>query len=586
MLFNRHMSRLPAFNDMLHDVFNLLLFLQARDVKLRGEWFLPPTTLRQLVPLMLSESQCVVPSLRHDLPTQRVRFVVFLAHCAGLVAAQSSPRGALLKPSAAALSWLGAPMPQRTAILAQALFSDEPASAQLWSRLHLPGWRVIKAGLLHARPFRFGDVRHALLHLAQPQRTPSQNILSVLPIVIEPRIKDSDARTSTLLHAILTALCWFGAIRPATLALTRSAPALLRNAPVPVQPAASSDGAHLSLVLDHPAHHALIGLRLVESKPAGWSLLFDLARIMQLTGARPRTFTLDHVLVLRAYDAGLSINAALTLLERAVADALPRAVSLLLHRWRNEYEHLQLRSAIILQTDSPALLDQILEHRDIRRELHRLSPDTAELRSGKVDSLMRRLKRLGIAAHNHVVVNDPGLLTDGFRPADWALIYQALELNQHLTDIAPHLATPGAITPRALLQSVAARLEPAQVDAIRAAVQEDVNHSLTHFNESALLHKDDDATSRLIRERLEQAIPASAWVRLTYYAAGSAEVTLRDVQPRRIEWRGAVPYLIAWCNLRRDERTFRIDRIMALEDSPPGTSALPPPDPPHSPAAS
>ena len=112
-----------------------------------------------------------------------------------------------------------------------------------------------------------------------------------------------------------------------------------------------------------------------------------------------------------------------------------------------------------------------------------------------------------------------------------------------------------------------------------------MNRSLTQINESALMHKDDDATSRLVRERLEQAIPASAWVRLTYYAAGSAEVTLRDVQPRRIEWRGAVPYLIAWCNLRRDERTFRIDRIMVLEDSPLGDPALPPPDLPHSYAA-
>ena len=54
-------------------------------------------------------------------------------------------------------------------------------------------------------------------------------------------------------------------------------------------------------------------------------------------------------------------------------------------------------------------------------------------------------------------------------------------------------------------------------------------------------------------------------MRLTYHAAGSDVVTLRDVQPRRIEWRGAVPYLIAWCNLRQDERTFRIDRIMTLE---------------------
>jgi hypothetical protein len=29
-----------------------------------------------------------------------------------------------------------------------------------------------------------------------------------------------------------------------------------------------------------------------------------------------------------------------------------------------------------------------------------------------------------------------------------------------------------------------------------------------------------------------------------------------------LEWRGDIPYLIAYCRLRQDERTFRLERII------------------------
>ena len=564
------MPRFPAFYDILYDVFNLLLFLQSHDVKLRGELFLPPTSLHHLDPLMLPLSDAIIPSLRHDLPTQRVRFALFLAHSAGLVGATSSPRGVLIKPSAAASSWIHASMSIRAAFLVQAFLSDTTSSALIWSRLRLPGWRVIKAGLAQSRQFRFGDVLSALLYPQNPQNTLSQNILAVLPIVIEPRIKDADARTTTLLHAVLIALCWFGVIHPSDLTLTRSASTLLRKPVKPKSTAVDSAISPLSLVLDRPHHQALRGLQLVESKPAAWPLLYDLARIMLLTVSRPRSFTLNHELVLHAYDTGLSVNALQLLLERAIGDAVPHAVSLLLHRWLSVHEQWQLRPAILLQANSPDLLDQLMQRKAFQRELRRLSPNTAELRSGKVDALSRRLKRLGFFAHCRLLNEAPRPLLDGLKPADWAMIYQALELNQHIADFAPHLISSeglvsGAPAPYALIQTVAARLEPALVEAIHVGIAELIQRSQSRLRESAAARPADDKSSPIIRKQLEQAISTGATMRLTYHAAGSDEVTLRDVQPRRIEWRGAVPYLIAWCNLRQDERTFRIDRIMTLE---------------------
>ncbi|MFN2223374.1 MAG: exonuclease domain-containing protein [Candidatus Promineifilaceae bacterium] len=51
-------------------------------------------------------------------------------------------------------------------------------------------------------------------------------------------------------------------------------------------------------------------------------------------------------------------------------------------------------------------------------------------------------------------------------------------------------------------------------------------------------------------------------IRITY--AGPAGATERVVEPIYTTSRGGVDYLVAYCRLRRDQRTFRIDRIVAV----------------------
>jgi predicted DNA-binding transcriptional regulator YafY len=41
-------------------------------------------------------------------------------------------------------------------------------------------------------------------------------------------------------------------------------------------------------------------------------------------------------------------------------------------------------------------------------------------------------------------------------------------------------------------------------------------------------------------------------------------VTQRHVDPLRLEWRGDVAYLIAYCHLRQAQRVFRVERIESL----------------------
>jgi len=51
------------------------------------------------------------------------------------------------------------------------------------------------------------------------------------------------------------------------------------------------------------------------------------------------------------------------------------------------------------------------------------------------------------------------------------------------------------------------------------------------------------------------------------YSAGDGQVSTRVIEPHSIEALNDVLYVAAWCQLKNDARTFRIDRIMSLSES-------------------
>ena len=65
------------------------------------------------------------------------------------------------------------------------------------------------------------------------------------------------------------------------------------------------------------------------------------------------------------------------------------------------------------------------------------------------------------------------------------------------------------------------------------------------------------------RSRLESAVLRRRRVRLVYADAGG-EVSQRRVRPLDVTFEGREWRLIAWCELRRDFRVFRLDRMTAV----------------------
>ncbi|MGO3526026.1 helix-turn-helix transcriptional regulator [Glutamicibacter arilaitensis] len=70
-----------------------------------------------------------------------------------------------------------------------------------------------------------------------------------------------------------------------------------------------------------------------------------------------------------------------------------------------------------------------------------------------------------------------------------------------------------------------------------------------------------------IPQQLIQAIRAQEVVRIDYYSARSRTHQERDVEPIRLIEDGAVQYLRAWCRKRESLLTFRVDRMLCVENA-------------------
>ena len=76
-------------------------------------------------------------------------------------------------------------------------------------------------------------------------------------------------------------------------------------------------------------------------------------------------------------------------------------------------------------------------------------------------------------------------------------------------------------------------------------------------------------TEALNNQRLsaiQRAIDLGVRLKIKYYSgSGREQVTEREVNPKEIRQLGNSKYLVGYCHLRKDERTFKINAILSLE---------------------
>ncbi len=64
---------------------------------------------------------------------------------------------------------------------------------------------------------------------------------------------------------------------------------------------------------------------------------------------------------------------------------------------------------------------------------------------------------------------------------------------------------------------------------------------------------------------IQQAIDLKVAIKIKYFSSSTAQTTERLVTPKQIMQDNGRYYLVGYCDLRKDERTFRIDGILHLE---------------------
>lgn len=67
---------------------------------------------------------------------------------------------------------------------------------------------------------------------------------------------------------------------------------------------------------------------------------------------------------------------------------------------------------------------------------------------------------------------------------------------------------------------------------------------------------------------IEQALATGDDLEIRYRGPTANQVTTRTITPYWLETRHQTRYLIGWCHLRQQERTFRLDRIEAIQLQP------------------
>jgi proteasome accessory factor C len=107
----------------------------------------------------------------------------------------------------------------------------------------------------------------------------------------------------------------------------------------------------------------------------------------------------------------------------------------------------------------------------------------------------------------------------------------------------------------AYLRAVAVTEDVARIEALIAKISEAANRSGAPFQ---VVGRDVDVA---IISALNQALATKSCLGISY-AAGTGEVSTRVIEPHRIEALNDLLYVAAWCQLKNDVRTFRVDRIL------------------------
>jgi hypothetical protein len=532
------MNSLPT--ELLADVFAFLANLQSENLAPSRQRFLPLSALLTLNPhLLVPDPIQVTQRVRGvrgttECTTQRIRFVHFLCEAADLVARADQ----FLKPTPRAHTWLAQSAAARAESLFTALRADP--TRDLWRIYH---FRAPREALDQLLDLLIHSPRHPV---------PFATLLRLIPLPTwdePPRVR---------LHDLLRALAWLGILESTSsraIGLTDWGAHLLHLADA----APGAPGPTTRLTLRAPRGDTIM---VVAPRDDALTAQFELSAYAAMLpldandrARATRRYQLTPARLRRALAQGDSLARIFHSLETLTRDALSARVVARLNEWACGNTAFTLEHATLLTVRDSAQLTALARDRCARQCIAQtLSPRAVILRPARIDALIRHLERQGITPRVQFAraAAAPRPVRDSIDLHLYIAARLGYEFPTPLSYRVPHsilaaLETRLTPTDRARAEQIFTDLVAAHPTPTRAVESPaDVHSASDHL------------------AALERAIANGTALRITYYTATRDATTTRTIEPLRLEWRRQIPYLIAYCRLRQDERVFRVSRILEL----------------------
>lgn len=578
----------PPVQLALHDLALLLaLVWQQQPVLLHGRW-LPPSFLTAWA--SYCQGRVEQPQARSELQTGRRRFLHYLAENAGFLNAElrmmndasktyPSPISNLQSPISilpAAWLWLKAGYAVQLQTIWQAWRQPDP---ERWQRFQLPGsdWLPNPAPLLEI-------LWPALLQLdaTDPDRF-AENLVkhqpALLNLIPAGRIDPLATLHQTISRLLRGPLRWLGLLEPDSGQLTAQGRAWLSQdqaAPAVDPP----PGAPFYLTLQPPADNPLATTVLITPGDglAGPDQLVTLLSLSEPTPAPPAPHRLTSASVVQALHQGWSLAEIRAGLERLSGQPLPGRFQDLLKAWSELAFQITIRPVTLLETGNPAIISRLAGQRRGRDHIiGTLSPRAVEVDAARLPQLISRLvEQEGVPprvigpGRPPAAGMDPGPARPAtarpITPAEAAYLWQTVRVYQEL---GRWLDRPSHI-PSLLVDKLAELTTPGALASAEAAVGQALADLQNVIDGRQIFPPwlDEGQPVEDSLAVIEAALANGQTLQMSYYTAGREELTHRQVEPYRLEYRGDTPYLVGFCRRTQAERVFRLDRIQAIEPVP------------------
>lgn len=319
---------------------------------------------------------------------------------------------------------------------------------------------------------------------------------------------------------------------------------------------------------------------------------FEVAHFTELISlGPPARYRLTRQSLEQALEWGYSAADVHLLLGRLGGQPLPAGVSAALHGWRDTIAIIESEPGYRLRASGAGVLAGLRKRRPFRQRTSLLaSRADAWVPAACAHELFRYLRRVGYQVKESRLPPFPAV-QNGPRPSGLPLasLLVVLRTYRQLRELIPGLAVLDEL--REVEGESAAALIPDDLAVVERLVESHRIFLRHHLKRDPGEEAEEEATEQTAEARaegrpaagrdapaagagtpalpgpqvleaaLQAAIAADRRLEITY-ADTQGHCTHRTVRPLHLEERWGNAYLLAFCELRQDERHFRLDRIV------------------------